>query len=255
MGWGLGRLLLFFGCGAILALGAPASAGTTTYTYDAQGRVRSATYTDGTVICYLYDPAGNRLKYTVGTACFAQVTHTYGGPTSGTETVPTGASIVTITMWSGGAAGARDSNNGGGGGGGGCQAVQTVLVTGGNTMTYSVGGTAAGRGTNGIGANGASSSVSGTVSGGHVGLTTSGVAHGGGLSNGIGAGATCSGGTDTAGGVGDGVSGGNGGGVGGGAGGGDMLGSSGTAPGGGGSGALSGTSGTGAAGEITFVYQ
>jgi YD repeat-containing protein len=39
----------------------PAFADTTTYTYDALGRVISSTEPDGTVIQYTYDPAGNRL--------------------------------------------------------------------------------------------------------------------------------------------------------------------------------------------------
>ena len=48
-----------------LAMFAAAVAGTVTYAYDAQGRVVSATYSDGTMICYHYDAAGNRTSYTV----------------------------------------------------------------------------------------------------------------------------------------------------------------------------------------------
>ena len=61
---------------AIIVLGLCASAaiaGTTSYTYDEQGRVTSASYSDGTLACYEYDPADNRVVYTVasGGACFA----------------------------------------------------------------------------------------------------------------------------------------------------------------------------------------
>jgi uncharacterized protein RhaS with RHS repeats len=48
-----------------LALFAAAVAGTVTYAYDVQGRLISATYSDGTMICYHYDAAGNRTSYTV----------------------------------------------------------------------------------------------------------------------------------------------------------------------------------------------
>lgn len=188
------------------------------------------------------------------TVAFASVTDTFTWG-AGTETVPTGATSVTITMWSGGAAGGHDVGNGGGGGGGGCQAVQTIAVAGGNSFSFSVGGTAAGRSTDGIGQSGTASSVSGTVAGGSVNLHTNAVAGGGSISNIGGAGATCSGGTDTAGQAGGAVDGGNGGGTGGGVGGSSGLGSSGAAPGGGGAGALGGTSGTGAAGEVIFSYH
>lgn len=52
------RLLL---CGlAAVLVAVPASAGTVSYTYDALGRVKTATYSNGTVITYAYDAAGNR---------------------------------------------------------------------------------------------------------------------------------------------------------------------------------------------------
>src|SRR5690349_11941607 len=49
---------------------------------------------------------------------FTPVTHTYNSG-SGTETVPTGATSLTITSWSGGGGGSRRSalNQAGGGGG------------------------------------------------------------------------------------------------------------------------------------------
>lgn len=55
---------------AVVALGiastaATAIAGTVTYTYDAQGRVVKAVYTDGYTVTYTYDSAGNRTAYAV----------------------------------------------------------------------------------------------------------------------------------------------------------------------------------------------
>ena len=53
--------------------GGPANADdSVTYTYYAQGFVRTATYANGTVITYTYDLAGNRLAQTVtcsGSGC------------------------------------------------------------------------------------------------------------------------------------------------------------------------------------------
>jgi YD repeat-containing protein len=46
---------------AIISSGAVASTATT-YTYDTLGRVSTATYPNGTVITYSYDPAGNRTQ-------------------------------------------------------------------------------------------------------------------------------------------------------------------------------------------------
>lgn len=46
---------------ALLALFVGAAfSGTVTYTYDALGRLRSASYSNGVVINYVYDAAGNR---------------------------------------------------------------------------------------------------------------------------------------------------------------------------------------------------
>ena len=55
---------------AALALATTAEAdfaGTITYTYDALGRLTSASYGDGTIVCYYYDSVGNRTQYKVGT--------------------------------------------------------------------------------------------------------------------------------------------------------------------------------------------
>lgn len=56
--------------GIVVALGIAsasgiAMAGTVTYTYDAQGRVVKAVYSDGYTITYTYDAAGNRTAYVV----------------------------------------------------------------------------------------------------------------------------------------------------------------------------------------------
>lgn len=53
--------------GASLSGHAQAATGDVTYTYDAQGRVISATYGNGSVFIYTYDPAGNRLSVVTGT--------------------------------------------------------------------------------------------------------------------------------------------------------------------------------------------
>jgi YD repeat-containing protein len=236
---------------------APAAGLGQTLTYDAQGRLASATYSDGTLICYAYDGGGNRAGYHVSSSgsCFTPVTHTYTTGSSATETVPTGASTATITMWSGGGGGGKDTTDVGGGGGGGCQVVQTISVQGGNTFTYSVGGGGAGRSTNGTGGSGGSSSVSGTVSGGSVSMSTTHVATGGQMAEINGNGAVCSGVLATSGAAGNSPYGGNAGGVGGGAGGGAWTNGSAPGGGGGGSGTPSRNSGSGAAGEVIFAYH
>ena len=49
--------------GALLAA-ASAHAGTTTYQYDALGRVIEVDYPDGSKVLYTYDAAGNRTRIT-----------------------------------------------------------------------------------------------------------------------------------------------------------------------------------------------
>ncbi|MCX6622884.1 MAG: hypothetical protein NTY38_17830 [Acidobacteria bacterium] len=51
-----------------LALALTAFAANVSYTYDANGRLASATYPDGRAITYVYDPAGNLLSRTIGAA-------------------------------------------------------------------------------------------------------------------------------------------------------------------------------------------
>ena len=179
---------------------------------------------------------------------FSPVTHLYTSGTGATETVPTGASSVTITVDGGGAAGGR-SNTTPGGGGGGARVLKTIAVTGGDTFLYSVGVAVVGRTTNGTGLNGNDSGVSGTVLGGSINLFAGG--GGGGTTVAAGAGGSASGGdTNTNGGAASGSTGGNG--AGGGAGG--IAEVDGSPPGGGGGSSIGGTSGGGARGQIQFYY-
>lgn len=41
------------------------AAGSATHTYDSLGRLQTVTYSNGVVITYVYDAAGNRTSYTV----------------------------------------------------------------------------------------------------------------------------------------------------------------------------------------------
>lgn len=46
----------------LLGLSMPVLAGSVSYTYDQLGRVKTVTYSNGVVITYTYDAAGNRVS-------------------------------------------------------------------------------------------------------------------------------------------------------------------------------------------------
>jgi len=68
-----------------LAFDTSAAAGTVTYSYDEQGRVTAASYSDGTTIVYAYDPSGNRTSTVVNsggcTTLWSSTAPTWGAPT------------------------------------------------------------------------------------------------------------------------------------------------------------------------------
>jgi len=69
----LGRKLsCLLACSCLIAIGLDARAGTTSYTYDALGRVTSAAYPNGACVTYSYDAAGNRTQYAASSAPVAQ---------------------------------------------------------------------------------------------------------------------------------------------------------------------------------------
>lgn len=53
---------LWLALGLVLASSSPSFAGTTTYKYDALGRVVEVDYPDGSIVYYTYDAAGNRTQ-------------------------------------------------------------------------------------------------------------------------------------------------------------------------------------------------
>jgi hypothetical protein len=138
----------------------------------------------------------------LGFAGFTPVTNTYTSGTGATETVPAGATSVSIVVNGGGGAGGYSGSTQGGGGGGGSQALRTIAVTGGNTFTYTVAASVLGRITQGTGIAGQASTVSGTVSGGSVSMTAGGGGGGTFLTGGLGGTAT-GGTTNTSGETGD----------------------------------------------------
>jgi hypothetical protein len=198
-------------------------------------------------------------------AAFSPIIHTYTSGDTQNETVPTGASFVTITLDGGGGSGAQPTGAAfGGGGGGGARCVFRIAVSGGQTLLYTVGASVAG-GHGDAGTDGNRSRVSGTVLGGIVNMTANGGFGADNSGNG-GAGGTASGGTtNTSGSAGAAASGsicGKGGTAGSGALGGSGTGSggqAGVAPGGGGAGGTLGTGtptigGAGARGQVSFAY-
>ena len=71
---------------------------------------------------------------------FAQVVHTYATGSGATETAPTGASNVKIEVWgASGASGEGGNTSPGGGAAGGGYSVTNTSISGGQTLTYTVG--------------------------------------------------------------------------------------------------------------------
>lgn len=198
------------------------------------------------------------LRNFYGTSKFTPVTRTYDG-TSGTETIPTGATQVVIEVWGGGGGGSGSDTVtpavGSGGGSGGYVRKTFTLVSGdaGKTFSYAAGATAAGGALDTVGSAGNNSTCSNGTFGTSFSLSGSG-GGGGDPITGQGLGGLASGGdVNTAG---------NGGGglirTGAGApnGGGDVSNGNGSTPGGGGAGgSLAGSvGGNGAAGRVRFAY-
>ena len=139
--------------------------------------------------------SGQQILLAVGSSFAGPVVHQYVG-TSGTETVPAGATTCLIEIVGAGAGGALTLNNANlAGGGGGAYCARTIAVSGGQTMSY-VGGTYGNGGTvlNAAAQNATWDSVTGTVTGGTVNMTTVGAQGAQGAASG-GAGGTASGGT------------------------------------------------------------
>ena len=147
--------------------------------------------------------SGQQILLAVGSSFAGPVVHQYVG-TSGTETVPAGATTCLIEIVGAGAGGALTLNNANlAGGGGGAYCARTIAVSGGQTMSYVSGAPGDGASVlNAAAQNATVDSVTGTVTGGTVNMTTVGAQGAQGAASG-GAGGTASGGTtNTSGGAG-----------------------------------------------------
>lgn len=196
---------------------------------------------------------------------YSQTTDQITTPGSGTWTVPTGVTSITIQAWGGGGAGGASTvdKDGGSGGGGGAYSSKTIAVTPGDVISYTIG--AGGTTTAGNGNPGGTTTVA------HIPTSTN-MSAGGGAggtlnANPAGVGGTASGGTvnnnGSTGGNGGGNSGGaggnaantaGGGGTGGAGGGNNTAGSNGNIIGGGGGGGEQASGGTGARGQVNITY-
>lgn len=107
------------------------------------------------------------LANTVGV--FTPVTHTFNSG-SGVETVPFGATNVTIKVGGAGCGGSTAITNGGGGGGGGLAESDNIACSGTQTLNYSVG--VGGVGGNGSGANVGNPGGNSTVTSGTLTVAT-----------------------------------------------------------------------------------
>lgn len=126
------------------------------------------------------------------TRTFTPVVHTYtpGSPGTGSETIPSGASHLTIIVVGGGGSGGSgfngtDPGGGGGGGSGGINSISRAIAPGDwlGTITYVIG-------SGGVSISGGGTSTSGTVAAGSVTIGAGGGAVGGNGSGGGGPGGT-----------------------------------------------------------------
>ena len=186
----------------------------------------------------------------------AQVSDTLNSPGIATWIVPCGVFSIDVEVWGAGGAGGSSTNRGGGGGGGGCYSSQTISVTPGQIINYTIGagGSAVplASGSNG-GASAFSTIVAGGGIGGGLGTTTDGLP-GSGCNTGFVDGSSGAFGSSTSGGNGGAGANGGTGGLGGG-----LLGGNGNLPGAGGGGGYSvgvtnGVGGNGAGGRVVVRY-
>jgi hypothetical protein len=203
------------------ATGTPANITNSGISIGISGSGSSTYYVTGTYIISSDSAGANVLgSGTITlTGGFTPVTHIYTSGTNATETVPTGATHVYIELLGSGGSGnstASNSTSGADGGGGGLAVLSSIAVTGGQTLTYTIGAGGAGVFNNSYGNPGANSSVTGTVTGGSVSLAVTGAGsgkYGSGIQYGGSGGVATGGSTNTngnTGGIGSGASGGNG---------------------------------------------
>lgn len=118
-GRGRNRRSFLFGASAlgVIAVAGRAAADTVTYTYDARGRLLTATYSDGTTFTYTYDLAGNRTQVVAGDMTPAAVDWANisgsSGATNSAQTISSINQAITLTITYTGSGDIQYSKNGG----------------------------------------------------------------------------------------------------------------------------------------------